>query len=407
MKRKSVLVFEDWRDGIPVALTRHFCTPLVVRWLFLLKSSGFEDVVVSAPAEVVGEVRALVGDGAELGLRVSYEPQGPPAPPSSDGEVLLVRADYLVNPEAFTKFLGGGYTTALNRGVVILQKLGSKTASGEVELDELAEPRHRPACIHGGDVTGAHLLLLRWSQKGIHMTSRLNAFFENAIVRVLGNYCWLTPNRVTLLVNMLAPLAMWLFLSGDFLRASLFSYAIGVLDGVDGKLARVRGILTKLGHLEHSLDALYEQALYASFILGLTLHGYGLHAVIPGLAFLVVDCFVRHVYNQFALITGKPLKRYSSFDEKFALVDGRRNIYLLYFLATSAAAAPLLGLALALAHATVTAAVYLVRVLQHLWELDRREGTEAFKKLLRGRAPSTKPKSVISTRARGCCGEEG
>uniref|UniRef100_A0A7J3X5C0 CDP-alcohol phosphatidyltransferase family protein n=1 Tax=Thermofilum pendens TaxID=2269 RepID=A0A7J3X5C0_THEPE len=392
MRRRSVLVFEDWRGGAPVALTRHFCTPLVVRWLFLLKSAGFEEVVVLAPARAVREVEALVGDGAELGLRISYELPGSQAAPSRDGESLFVRADYLVDPEAFGSFLGGEYTTALHRGVVILRKLGSQTAGREVELDALVEPRRRPACVHGGDEASARAALQRWSRKGIHVTSRLNAPLEDAIIRAVGGICWLTPNRVTLLVNALAPLAMWLFLSGDFLRASAFSYALGVLDGVDGKLARVRGVLTKLGHLEHSLDALYEQALYASFTLGLVLQGYGLLAASLGLAFLVVDSFVRHVYNQFALVTGKPLKRYSRFDEKFALVDGRRNIYLLYFLASSAAGLPLLGLVLALAHAVVTALVYLLRAAHHLRELDRREGVEAFKKLLGGcaRRPLTR-----------------
>uniref|UniRef100_A0A7C3SKD6 CDP-alcohol phosphatidyltransferase family protein n=1 Tax=Thermofilum pendens TaxID=2269 RepID=A0A7C3SKD6_THEPE len=316
-----------------------------------------------------------------------------------------MRADYLVNPDALRRFLEGRYTAALHGGVVILRKLDLESAE-EVELDALAEPRHRPACVHGGDVTGACSALQRWSQKGVHVTSRLNAPLENAIVKVVGNICWFTPNRVTLLVNALAPLAMWLFLSGSFLRASAFSYALGVLDGVDGKLARVRGVLTKLGHLEHSLDALYEQAIYASFILGLLLHGYGLPAASLGLAFLVVDSFVRHVYNQFALVTGKPLKRYSRFDEKFALVDGRRNIYLIYFLVSSAAGLPLLGLVLALTHAVLTALVYLLRVFHHLRELDRREGVEAFKRLLGGRARSAVRSLDDSPQARGCYREE-
>ena len=135
----------------------------------------------------------------------------------------------------------------------------------------------------------------------------------------------------------------------------------GVLDGVDGKLARVRGILSKLGHIEHSLDMLYEQALYASFVLGLALSGAAPLALPLGIAFLVVDGFVRHVYNQFALVAGRPLKEYSRFDRRFAFIDGRRNVYLIYFLASSAVGAPLLGLGAALAHAAITGGVYLAK----------------------------------------------
>jgi len=157
---------------------------------------------------------------------------------------------------------------------------------------------------------------------------------------------------------------------------------IGILDCVDGKLARVRGVLTKLGHLEHSLDALYEQALYASFIAGLALHGWSTVALQMGLALLVVDCFVRHIYNQFTLVTGAPLKRYAEFDRLFAKVDGRRNVYLLYFTAFSALQTPHLALAAALSHSALTAIVYAVRAYQHLSELDRRSGVKRASTLL-------------------------
>jgi phosphatidylglycerophosphate synthase len=186
---------------------------------------------------------------------------------------------------------------------------------------------------------------------------------------------------MTLVVNALSLLAALLFANGQFLPAAAFSYLLGILDGVDGKLARVRGILTKFGHLEHSLDALYEQALYASFALGLALHGYGLLAAALGMALLLVDCFVRHIYNQFALTAGKPLKHYTPFDRIFAFVDGRRNVYLIYAVAFSAAGHPLLALLAALAHASLTAIVYFLRAACHLRELDEREGTAQLMRL--------------------------
>jgi formate/nitrite transporter FocA (FNT family) len=90
-----------------------------------------------------------------------------------------------------------------------------------------------------------------------------------------------------------------------------------------------------------------------------------------GIIFLVIDSFIRHVYNQFALITGRSLKTYSAFDRKFAVIDGRRNFYVIYFLVFSILGNPLSGLFLSIVHASITAIIYLARSIQHLSMLDR------------------------------------
>jgi len=374
VERKAIVLFRGFsetREGPkPIALVEHFGTPVVVRWISALKSLGFSSFAIVAQREVLEAVRALLG-GADLGARVEYFPLE--GSPPSDAE-LLVEGDFLVEHGALKRFVEGDYALGLHAGERVLEK-PARGAGRWVELDELAEPRHRPACVHAGDFKAARSALVRWAQKGVHFTSLLNAPLENALVKLLGDRKAVTPNRVTLLVNSLSVPAALLFLGGRFLPAALLSYLAGILDGVDGKLARVRGVLTRFGHLEHSLDALYEQALYASFALGLALHGYGLLAASLGMAFLVVDCFVRHVYNQFALTAGRPLKHYAPFDRAFALVDGRRNVYLIYAIAFSAAGHPLLALLAALAHASLTAAVYFLRAAQHLRELDEKEGT--------------------------------
>lgn len=380
MRRKAVLRFRGFFNGrggpTPVALLEHFGTPVVVRWISALKSLGFTSFVVAAERGVLDAVEALLRG---VSLRVEVEYLAPGAPLPADAE-LLVEADFLVEPGALRRFVEGDYARGVHARKPVLEK-PARGAGRSVELDELAEPRHRPACVYAGDLEAARRALVRWAQKGVHFTSVLNAPLENALVRLLGDCRAVTPNCATLAVNALSLLAALLFAQGWFLPAAVLSYFLGILDGVDGKLARVRGILTKFGHLEHSLDALYEQALYASFALGLALHGYGLLAAALGMALLVVDCFVRHVYNQFALTAGKPLKHYTPFDRAFAFVDGRRNVYLIYAIAFSAAGHPLLALLAALTHASLTAAVYFVRAACHLRELDEREGTAQLMRL--------------------------
>ncbi|MCC6065449.1 MAG: CDP-alcohol phosphatidyltransferase family protein [Thermofilum sp.] len=380
MRRKAVLRFRGFFNGrggpTPVALLEHFGTPVVVRWISALKSLGFTSFVVAAERGVLDAVEALLRG---VSLRVEVEYFAPDAPLPADAD-LLVEADYLVEPGALRRFVEGDYARGVHAGKPVLEK-PARGAGRSVELDELAEPRHRPACVYAGDLEAARRALVRWAQKGVHFTSVLNAPLENALVRLLGDCRAVTPNRVTLAVNALSLLAVLLFANGQFLPAAAFSYLLGILDGVDGKLARVRGVLTKFGHLEHSLDALYEQALYASFALGLALHGYGFLAAALGTALLVVDCFVRHVYNQFALTAGKPLKHYTPLDRAFAFVDGRRNVYLIYAIAFSAAGHPLLALLAALTHASLTAIVYFIRAACHLRELDEREGTAQLMRL--------------------------
>jgi len=374
VERKAVILFRGFSETqegpMPIALVEHFGTPVVVRWISALKSLGFSSFAIVAQREVLKASRVLLSD-ADLSARVECLPLEEAFPSEAE---LLIEGDFLVEPGALKRFVEGDYALGLHAGERVLEK-PARGAGRSVELDELAEPRHRPACVYAGDLKAARSALVRWAQKGVHFTSLLNAPLENALVKLLGDRRAVTPNRVTLAVNALSVPTALLFLSGRFLPAALLSYLIGVLDGVDGKLARVRGILTRFGHLEHSLDALYEQALYASFALGLALHGYGILAASLGMALLVVDCFVRHVYNQFALTTGKPLKHYTPFDRAFALVDGRRNVYLIYAIAFSAAGCPLLALAAALAHASLTAIVYFLRAAQHLRGLDAKEGT--------------------------------
>jgi choline kinase len=80
---------------------------------------------------------------------------------------------------------------------------------------------------------------------------------ENELVAFLSNYK-ITPNQLTIIVNILAYTVTALFLAGHLLPASILSFVVGIVDGLDGKLARVKMETSKLGSLEHSFDLLFE-----------------------------------------------------------------------------------------------------------------------------------------------------
>lgn len=368
------------------ALVTHYRTPALLRWIVLLKGLGAREIHVLTSAEARRPIENLV---AALGDRSVHAMEHSASLSIEPPTTVFADASFIVAPEAVERLLSmNGDAAGVFEGHAVITKLvvgERRLASTDVlrdpgafpkvvELNELVESGRRPACVAASS-RDAEKVLLRWAQKGIHFTSLLNAPLEDCIVRLIGRSRLVTPNRVTILVVLLAMLAAFLFLSGRPLEAALFSYLLGILDGVDGKLARVRGVLTKLGRLEHSLDALYEQALYASLAVGLSRSGW--QAALPlGLALLVVDSYVRHIYNQFTLIAGTPLKRYSRFDRLFARFDGRRNTYLIYVIVFAALGLPLYALIAALIHAGFTAAVYSLRAYQHLSKLDAESGAK-------------------------------
>jgi CDP-L-myo-inositol myo-inositolphosphotransferase len=80
---------------------------------------------------------------------------------------------------------------------------------------------------------------------------------ENKLVAFISNFD-ITPNQMTIISNILAYTVTALFLFGHLLPASILTFAVGIVDGLDGKLARVKLKTSKLGSLEHSFDLLYE-----------------------------------------------------------------------------------------------------------------------------------------------------
>jgi len=201
----------------------------------------------------------------------------------------------------------------------------------------------------------------------------INRPLENYITRWIADWP-ITPNQMSGIVSLIAFAATGLFLAGRLLPASLLTLVVNVLDGVDGKLARVKGLTTRLGYLEHSFDQLYEQSWYMAFAWATFTRRGNLLPLQIGFLVLLFDSFARHVSMQFRQVMGVSLADYAPFDRLFRRFDGRRNVYTYYMLLSILLGRPFYALAAMALHAAVTGAVYVVRAARHLHAADLGSG---------------------------------
>lgn len=229
------------------------------------------------------------------------------------------------------------------------------------DIDTPADVRAAEAMVVHNASKGASDALAHWVHRPI----------ENALVAPVARSTPITPNQVSTCVNVLAYTVTALYASGLLLAASLLSFVVGIADGLDGKLARVKQQVSRAGSLEHAFDMLYEY----SWILALA---WAVHRDQDGVAPLVVAgvtvavvAFYRSVYDQYGKQTGHSLDDAGGFDRRFRRVAGRRNLYNLWILAFVLAGVPAGALWAIAVHAGVTGVVYALRATTLLRRLDR------------------------------------
>jgi len=199
----------------------------------------------------------------------------------------------------------------------------------------------------------------------------INRTIENKIVYLISDSP-ITPNQVTILTNVLAYIVTALFLFGNLLTAAILTFVVGIVDGLDGKLARIRGCSTKLGLMEHVFDLLYEFSwlIALAFFLSQSQGSIPLVVAVCSITFIA---FYRFCYDQFGRAVGVSLDVYGRFERAFRRVAGRRNIYNVYILVGVLLGVPLYSLVGILFHSGLTAVVYAYRAIVHLHAADETE----------------------------------
>lgn len=159
---------------------------------------------------------------------------------------------------------------------------------------------------------------LDWPAKFIH------PIFENTITY----YClptFLTPNIITVITGVLGFYIAYLFAIGQMGPALAGAMIIGVLDGVDGKLARVKMLASKIGDLEHILDKFVEYSWYLAMAYYFAnVSGNSGPWAVGWL--IVLFAWAETVQGEFfRRLTGKQLDDTGVFERTFRLIGARRN----------------------------------------------------------------------------------
>lgn len=298
---------------------------------------------------------------------------------------LIVRGDHLCDPRLLAALLDCKRSCrfiAADSGEILLEKrLGEGGGPvGALDISRLDDyvpklRRHLPfywlPIRSADDAQRAERILIASSEKD---PSDLVARFihrpiENWAVAHLA-HMKITPNQITLMINLLAYMATALFATGQLLSASILTFVVGLLDGFDGKLARVKGLASRVGSLEHAFDLLFE----SSWILALGYYcalsvGIG-PLLLAGLSVTLI-AFYRSIYERFGQVAGVSLDVCDRFGNIFRRIAGRRNLYNVEILAFVLAGWPLGALYSITVHAAVTSLVYGARA---WWKLRRLDG---------------------------------
>jgi len=150
--------------------------------------------------------------------------------------------------------------------------------------------------------------------------------FENMTVKALLDLP-VTPHHITLVNSVLGFAGTYLFAMGHMLPALVLALIFGLLDGVDGKLARVKMLTTKLGGLTHILNRVVEFSWY--FGIAFALSRQGSDGTIFALPLLIILSAGSELASSdfYRRMTGVHLDDSGSFERQFRLIGGRRNCF--------------------------------------------------------------------------------
>jgi phosphatidylglycerophosphate synthase len=311
--------------------------------------------VAEAPSVTVGELRQLAGERPLL-----YVPAAVLCDTrlfqqllSAWGSTALVDS---ATPEALQPLMAGVPRTShgLVCGPCRLERCFVASQPGRTTVGQIL-----PAAIEGGDarpldvadqvayvgslrrtarpvwfpapapehVRAAEATLLDTAQKGaLDVPAMVHAPIENAIVARLCRTP-VTPNQLTVGAAAVAWMATALFASGHLGMGLAVALAVGILDGLDGKLARLKLETSRVGEFEHVSDFAFELSWWAA--LAWHFHATGALSWAP---LVLLALYVAEGLD--GLVKWAALERLGLIIDNAApsmrrvrLVGGRRNIY--------------------------------------------------------------------------------
>src|SRR6266480_1035950 len=210
----------------------------------------------------------------------------------------------------------------------------------------------------------AERLLRDATQKGVlDFPALVHAPIEKWLVSHLCRTT-ITPNQITLGTGVLGLGVTLLYACGYLWAGVLLALVIGVLDGIDGKLARLKAQTTKLGKKEHDLDYFVETSWWTALAYHFQATGQIRYAYVIFLAFFAFDRLERVAKKAAQRRIGRNLDDFTPFDRFVRIVAGRRNIYTWLFTFFLVTGSPATGFIWICFWGMASAVIHIVRALQ-------------------------------------------
>ena len=265
------------------------------------------------------------------------------------------------------------FLLACSDSAPVLEELKQKIETGEIDAVDAAKVddyilsmrRHvRPLCFAAPRTQERHLaerIILDAAQKGtLDFPAYVHAPIETAIVALLCK-TRITPNQVTIAGFMIGCGATTAFVFGHVGVGLLAALAFGIVDGLDGKLSRVKVETTERGKWEHHLDYLIENSWWMAIAFHLWQS-----AQFPNAFYFLALLVGSHLVDEFVkrrakMSTGRLLDDVAPFDRAFRLIAARRNVYVWVLTGGFLLGAFSQSYAIICGWAALSAAVHLIR----------------------------------------------
>jgi len=200
------------------------------------------------------------------------------------GDFIAVAADFLIDQrllawlaiqteDVMLTSCGGGRAEPAAR---LTRKTLDATAAQLADLKQVAvsslpsywKARHGEVPLHlyhvtdeAGAKAGWKILLDHVQRRTLDLPAQyFEPTFENLLIRRLAG-SRITANQVTLVTTLLGFVVAALYYAGWLRVGVLGAILVEVLDGVDGKLARITRTTSRAGEYEHILDFFYENSV--------------------------------------------------------------------------------------------------------------------------------------------------
>jgi phosphatidylglycerophosphate synthase len=175
--------------------------------------------------------------------------------------------------------------------------------------------------------------------------------------------------------NIVAYVAAALLATGHLAAGTLAAMVVGVIDGLDGRQARVQLRTTAFGAVEHLFDKIYEILWIAALAYAVS-SGFEVQGYATGLTWWIAAYLAdTAAYDIFKLRSGIRLDEASPTDAAIRMVAGRRNIYTYMLLAGVVLRQPVAAYWAIVWWAVATAIVHWMRVtylLTRTWPASHR-----------------------------------